>query len=117
MKLFGKAEIFVGGDKIETFPEATLEIGGDERTAVALNNSVGHTVKHEPSTLQISVAHNAEFDLNFWRGLEDIECQFKTDTGQTYLLRNAFQTGKINVAAGGDGKVEITLASGSVETV
>lgn len=117
MKLLGKAEIFVDGDKIETFPEASLEIGGDERTAVALNNSTAHTSQHTPSTLQISVAHNADFNLAFWQGLADVEAQFQTDTGQTYLLRNAFQVGKINLASGGEGKVEVQLASGSVETV
>jgi hypothetical protein len=106
-KLFGRATIKVGGIVVANFPGATLDTGGIGRdTQVGSNTVLGFTEKLAQSKL--------EFDAAFGVGdsIETLDIagsivEFQTDTGQNYVIPNAWRTTTPNLAEGGKNKVTI----------
>ncbi len=106
-KLFGEATVKVGGIVVATFPGATLDTGGTARdTQTGSTRVLGWTEKIMPSKL--------EFDAAFGVGdsVETLDIagsvvEFQTDTGQNYVIPNAWRTTTPNLAEGGKNKVTI----------
>ncbi len=95
---------------------AKLNIGGKERTPQTGHSVYGFSEKVVPATLEFTLAHTAGMDL---RGLSDKTAstlEFQTDTGDNYLVRNAFCTNPADLTAG-EGDVSLQFAGDPAELV
>lgn len=105
-KLSGEAKVFVAGQHRETHPGATLDPGGEANETVNLASSVGFTSKIVQSKIE------CEFTFGVGDRLSDFafsgqSVQFQTDTGQTFVIANAWTTDRPVLSAGG--KVKVTI--------
>ena len=112
----GKAFIKWDGKLLESMPDAKLSLGGVERMPVIGANAVhGFSEKIKESTLECTISVSAETRLAELAAIQDATVTFEADTGQTYIMRNAFLTEPPTVTAGEGGKVELKFAAPRAE--
>lgn len=103
---FGRAYISIDGSLLPTMPGAKLDLGGEERTAVTGDNTVlGFTAQVKPATLTCEISLGAGDSIETLRRATDVTLTFECDTGQTYVVRQAFATKTLELSAGDSGKV------------
>lgn len=104
----GKAYIKVDGELLETMPGAKLDPGGVTRTTVAGNNRVlGYSEKPKQSRLECQIAMGAQTSLARLGAIKDATVTFECDTGQTFVMRNAWLTDTPNATDGDGGQVPL----------
>lgn len=107
-KRLGKAFIKVNGQLLESMPGAKLDAGGIERTPVTGANGVhGYSEKIVPAHLEceISVGPDTKV-LNHAKWVAET-VTFECDTGQTFVMRNAFSAKPPVLTAEDGGKVPV----------
>ncbi len=85
---------------------AKLILGGKERTAQTGYKVYGFSEKVVPATVEFTLAHVGGDDLEGLQNKVDSTIEFETDTGDTYLVANAFST-KPAELTGGEGDVAL----------
>ena len=75
-------------------------LGGRERTAQVGHKVYGFSEKVVPSTVEFTLAHVGQDDLEGLADKTDATIEFETDTGDTYLVANAFSTKPPELTAG-----------------
>jgi hypothetical protein len=111
-----RAYIKVNGALLETLPGAKLKLGGDKRAPVVGNRGlIGYSETTEPAELDCEIALTAGTSLAALRDIVDATLTYEADTGQTYVVRNAFVTEAIEVSAGDGGKVMLKFAGDPAE--
>lgn len=106
----GIAKIKVDGDLVESLPGASIDIGGIEREAVLGSFSIhGHTEKIKPAMVECEISVGPDTDLLAIGNWVDVTVLFEADTGQTYVVSNAFNTVTPKATEGEGGKVAIAL--------
>jgi hypothetical protein len=106
-KLYGKTTIKIAGVVVGNFPGATFDTGGDARdTQVGSTRVLGYTEKLAQSKLEFE----AEFGVgdsvetfNFAGQMVEVQ----TDTGQNYVIPNAWSTTTPSLSEGGKTKITI----------
>lgn len=112
----GKAFIKWDGKLLETMPDAKISLGGVERTPVLGANTVhGFSEKIKESTIECEISVSSETRLAELAAIKDATITFETDTGQTYIMRNAFLTEPPAATAGEGGKVPLKFAGPAAE--
>jgi hypothetical protein len=102
------AYIKVDGTLLATMPGAKLDIGGQVRASVVGDNKVhGFSSSLKPSMLECEISLSQGFSLDQLRNITDATVTYEADTGQTWVMRNAFVTETLNVTAGEGGKVAL----------
>jgi hypothetical protein len=87
----GRCFITVSGTRQASKEGAKLHIGGVSRTGVAGDSGVhGYTEKTEIPFIEFTISHKADTDMVALAAWTNETATFQTDTGQTYLLRNAW---------------------------
>ena len=87
----GRVFINVNGARLASKEGAKLNIGGVSRTGVAGDSGVhGYSEKTEISFIEGTLSHKADTDMTAIAAWNNETATFKTDTGQTWLLRNAW---------------------------
>lgn len=118
MQRLGKAFIKVNGQLLESMPGATLDIGGVSRAAVVGANTVHgffETPKPAVVSCQISVSKDTKLeDMNTWA---DVSVTFECDTGQVWVVRQAFLTEPPVMTAGDGGQVPLVFNGPPAEKV
>lgn len=115
-KKLGKAWLKVDGGALETLPGASIDIGGDERTTVVGSNAVlGFTEKPKQSIVECEVAVGTGTSLAAYRSMTDVTITFEADTGQTWVVRNAWQTNTPKATEGDGGKVALKFEGPAAE--
>jgi len=106
-KLYGVATIRFNGRELDTRGNATLMPGGMERTTNTDSHRTGRYTEKE-------IGAKLECEVNYGEGdsLGDYDVlaatvEFRTDTGQTYVIRDAYRTGEPPKIE--DGKVSLVV--------
>lgn len=102
-KILGQAEIRINGQYYDTKEGATLTVGGKKNTAQQVGLGTYYTQTSAPAKLECEVPHSEGMSLRALQEATEALVTFTADTGQTYILRNAFQTGDVSVKDGADG--------------
>ncbi len=90
----GRAFIKVNGTDMRSKEGATLNPGGVSREAAMSDRGVdGYSESPVAPTIQCSINHTADISLTDLGQITDASIVFETDTGKTYLLRNAWIDG------------------------
>tara|TARA_R110000868_G_scaffold225568_2_gene477801 strand:- start:15490 stop:15849 length:360 start_codon:yes stop_codon:yes gene_type:complete len=108
-QFLGRAEIFANGEKIETMPGATLDVGGVKNNTVIVGGTVGRSEELVPAAITCTTMLGVGQSLEILRNLKDATVIFKCDTGQSYVSRNAFRTDTTTLKDGGGGEVTISI--------
>lgn len=104
----GKAYIKVNGKILESMPGAKLDLGGVERTPVTGANSVhGFAEKIRPSMIECEISVGKDTDLLQHAKWAAETATFECDTGQTFVIKNAFSAEPPVLTAEDGGKVPV----------
>ncbi len=117
-KYLGRADIAYDGKKVGTLHGASLDLGGWERKPVVLGDgTVGHTESPKQSELECDVPISAETPVEDINNLVDATVTFRADTGQTWLIRNAFRADTLKFAAKDGGPMKIKINGNPAEKI
>ena len=110
-QLFGKATITVGGQPLDSLPGASIDPGFDEKTPVEGDGrTLGRVHKSTTPMIECEVALRAGMklsDLDF----VDETVAFLCDSGQRFVLVDAWSVGPLKATGGSDGgKVALKIA-------
>lgn len=106
----------IDGQLMRSKEGAKLNIGGKERTAQTGHSVYGYSEKVVPATVEFTMAHVAGDDLRALSDTVDATLEFATDTGDTYMVRNAFCTNPAELT-GGEGDTTLNFAGDPAEKV
>lgn len=111
-----RAYVKVNGALLETLPGAKLKLGGNKRAPVlGTRGVIGYSEVTEAAELECEIALTAGTSLAQLKDITDATVTYEADTGQTYVMRNAFVTEAIEVSAGDGGKVAVKFAGDPAE--
>lgn len=111
-----KAYIKTDGAMLATMPGAKLDLGGVERSPVVGGNVVlGYSEVIKPSMLTCEISLGQGTSLAELQGITAATVTYEADTGQTYVMRNAFVTKTLSVTAGEGGKVALEFSGDPAE--
>lgn len=102
-KIPGRATIRVNGRFHDSLPGATIEPGGTQNTAQPGTWEIHRSEALIPAKVSASFPAKAGVSVQYYQGLTDVEVTFITDTGQTYILRDAFVTNIVSLQVGNSG--------------
>ncbi len=115
MKLVGKATIKKNGVKLRTVPGAKLDMGGEVRKPVVHDDgTVGHSSSFKEAMLECetTLAKGERLsELHF----EEATVTFEADTGQVFVLSNAFTLDPPVLTAQEGGKVPLKISAERIE--
>lgn len=110
------AYIKVDGDLLPTMPSPSVDLGGVERAPVVGNNSVhGYSETVKPAMMECEISLGAGMSLARLQKITGATVIYEADTGQTYVIRDAFCTETLKVTGGADGKVALKFSGQPAE--
>lgn len=109
-KIHGRATIRVNGQVYETDDDATLRPGGIKNNDRMTGQKFYYNQTAISAQVTCKVPVTKDTSLRALQEIADAEITFESDTGKTWIIRNAAQTGEIELSGGADGgKVELTF--------
>lgn len=103
-QVVGQAKIKVDGDTLETKSGATLELGGPVRTAQRGDYQAGaFSEETAESKLTCTLLVKGRTRITSLRDIDNATVTFEADTGQVFIIRNAYLADNISLAAAGEG--------------
>lgn len=110
--------VFVKVDGVLTrsMEGAALDFGGKERKAVKGHSLYGFSEAFKEAMVTFKLAHVGGDDLIGMQAKISSTLEFKTDTGDTFMVRNAFCTKPAKLTGGG-GEVEFEFAGDPAEKI
>lgn len=106
-KVWGQTRVSVDGLYLQTEGKNTFDIGGVERTSVDGDNRAGFfNEKTAPSQVEVSILMTGDVSLAALQAIDDATVVHECDTGQVYIIRHAYVSGKISAS---DGKAKVTF--------
>lgn len=115
MQVTGRVATTVKGKRLASKEGATLKFSDFSREGVTGDAGViGFSEKTEIPEISCVVAHTAETRLADFLAIKDETISFDTDTGTSYVLRNAWCSGGIELAKG---EVKLTFQGIKCEEV
>ena len=110
------AYIKTDGRLLPTLPSPSIDLGGVERSPVVGNNSVlGFGEKVKEATLECEISLGEGMSLAELQKIKGATVTYEADTGQTYVIRDAFVTDTLKVTGGADGKVALKFSGQPAE--
>ncbi|MBI1262948.1 MAG: hypothetical protein GC184_14620 [Rhizobiales bacterium] len=107
-KFLGRAVITVDGIELPSMPGATIDIGGPKRTEVVLDNgTVGFSEEPTPSAVECTITMDKNTRLAAMRDWDDVTISFACDTGQRYVVNNAFSLNPPKATAKDGGSIPL----------
>lgn len=113
----GKAYIKVDGSLLETMPGAKIDIGGVTRKEVVGSHGGGFAEELKLASLECEIMVSPETSLAAIAAIVDATVTFECDTGQIYVMRNAWVAETPVVSEGEGGKVPVKFQSEPAEEV
>lgn len=115
-KMTGICFIDINGSRVRSKPDSKFSPGGPISEAVMDVN--GHngtaTTEIKPGEVKFTIPHGSDIDLTALQALRDVPVTFQTDSGQTYLIRNAGTVSAIELSGR---EFELTMAGAPAELV
>lgn len=100
MKHHGRATITYNGKRLRSKPGATLNLGGTSRTPDPLDDgSVGYAESTAAPSLSCTVPLTADLSVQELRDLTGANVVFESDTGKSWVIRDAFTVDTVSVGA------------------
>lgn len=103
----GRVFIKVNGQLLESMPGASLDIGGVNRNVVKGNTVQGFAEEVHESMIECEVSVDKNSRPHDWAKWADVSLTFECDTGQCFIVRNAFLTEPPKMTGGEGGKVPL----------
>lgn len=104
------AYIKVDGMLLATMPNPKVDMGGKERASVVGGNSVlGYSEVIKPGMMECEIALSEGMSLAAMKDITGATVTYEADTGQTYVIRDAFVTKTLAVTAGEGGKIGLVF--------
>jgi hypothetical protein len=116
-QFLGRATIRVNGSVIETAKGATLNVGGVKRTPVISGRLVGYAEETVAATVECETSLRNGMSIDALRGLAGATITFECDTGQRYVIGDAFITEPPTMKDGDGGNVALKFAGPAAEEV
>jgi len=105
MKTVGIVKVAVDGNVLRTNPNtAKVMLGGVKRNPVGVH---GFAEEEVPAELECEISLGQGESLEALRQTSNATIQFETDTGQTYVIREAFLEEAPAVSEGEGGKIPL----------
>lgn len=100
-KMTGRAFITAAGKRLASKEGAEIDIGAPERKAVVGDAGVlGYTETPTVPYVECTIQHDSETSLQEFGDMVDVNVSFDTDSGKSYVIRNAWRAGNIKMAKG-----------------
>ena len=104
-QVVGQVRIKADGDVLPTSGESTLTIGGPSRENVPGDYEAGSFKEMTaPARCEVSLLNKAGLSLSSIRAIDNATITLETDTGKTWIMRNAYCADVISF--GQDGKAQ-----------
>lgn len=116
-QFLGRATIKIDGAVVETNKGASLDLGGVKRTAIVTGSKVGYAEELVPATVECETSLERGMSLETFRKLAGATVIFECDTGQSYVIRDAFVTDALNLKDGDGGNVAINISGAPAEEI
>lgn len=117
-QIVGKLYVRAAGELLPITSEGTHSVkglGGLEReTEMGLDAAIGYREKAVEASVETTVAVKAGYDLTALSKITDATVQVEADTGQTFILANAWCKSVGDL--GSDGRVTVAFAGPSWST-
>lgn len=111
----GRVYITIAGKLLRSKEGAKLNnIGAVERTPVVGHEVYGFSEKVVPPSVECTLADTADLKIKEIHAITNATLTFETDTGKTYILREAWCESAINLTAG-EGDVECKFTAVACE--
>lgn len=114
-QVLGRAYIKVDGDLLRSNTGAKIDLGGVMRAAVVGNEMHGFSESVKEATVDCEISLAKGDSLEKIRNIADATITFECDTGQVYIVRQAFLTEPPVVSEGDGGKIELKFAGHPAE--
>ncbi len=90
-QVVGQVRIKADGQLLPTSGEATMNIGGPNRENVPGDNEAGSFKETTaPARCEVSLLNKASVSLSAIRAIDNATITLETDTGKTWIMRNAY---------------------------
>lgn len=97
----GRAFITVAGKRLASKENAKLGTGSPDRTGEVGDTGVlGYTEKDTIPYVECTIKHNANTSMSEISAIVDATISFDTDTGRSYVLRNAWCAKSLELSGG-----------------
>src|SRR3546814_732515 len=116
-QFLSRATIRANGQVIETNKGASLDLGGGKRNPIVTGRKVGYAEETVPAMVECETSLASGMSLEAWRNLVDATIIFECDTGQSYVIRDAFITDAITLKDGDGGNVSLKFSGPGAEEV
>ncbi|MGE4302442.1 MAG: phage tail tube protein [Novosphingobium sp.] len=115
-QVVGQARVKVDGTVYSTSGESTMDIGGPSRESVKGDYEAGaYKEMTNEAKLDTTLLYKRGVSLADLRAIDDATVLFETDTGVTWIMREAYVAEVISF--GQDGKAKVVFQSGPAEEV
>lgn len=117
MQTLGIVDIIWRGRQIPVETGAKLKVGGIKNNVVTYGRRVGRAQEFEGSEVTAVTPYERGQRLgNLWAPDEG-ELQVVCDTGQTFVMKDAFLTDRPELTGGEGGKIELKWAASAPEEI
>lgn len=117
MQLTGRAFIKLNGNLLRSKEGAKLNLGGVNRPPVTGDTGVhGYTERPVAPWIECTISHGADTNLQELADFRDGSVSFETDTGKSYVLREAWCENPPELTTG-EGEVTLRFSGMSAEEV
>lgn len=115
---FGKAFIKLGSDLLESMPGAKLDLGGVTRSPVnGSNKHLGFSEAVKEGMLECEISVGKDTKIEELAKTTNATVIFECDTGQKYMVREAFLTEPPVMTEGDGGKTSLKFAGHPAERI
>jgi hypothetical protein len=116
-QFLGRATIRANGAVIETAKGASLDVGGVKRNPVVSGRLVGYAEETVPAMIECETTLRAGMSLATLRNLVGATIIFECDTGQRFVINDAFITDAPTMQDGEGGQIALKFAGPGAEEV
>lgn len=116
-QFLGRATIRANGVLITSAKGASIDVGGTKRIPVMSGRVVGWAEETVPAMVELETVLTPTTSLDSFRNLAGAVIQFECDTGQRYVVRDAFLTDTPTLKDGEGGNVVLKFAGPAAEEV
>jgi hypothetical protein len=116
-QFLGRATIRANGQVIETAKGASLDLGGVKRNPIVSGRLVGYAEETVPAMVECETSLRPGMSLTALRNLTGATIIFECDTGQRFVIADAFLTDPPTLRDGEGGQVALKFAGPGAEEV
>jgi len=106
-QIFGRATITIHGQVINSAPSASLDPGGVTRESETSDQKTSYVESLRPAMVKCKVPLGRGESLARLNDVTNATIQFQCDTGQTYVLANAWRVGTLELTGGTNAGVDL----------